>query len=70
MFEAPVLIITGFPLLAIFFIKGRLLMSADAILKYFKKGFKKSTDFSSKGVEEKSILFFCRNEIIFCSVLY
>jgi hypothetical protein len=56
--EAPVLITTGFFFFAITSSNGRLFISAEAILKNLRKGFKKFTASSSKGVDANSIFFF------------
>jgi hypothetical protein len=60
--EAPVDKITGFFFLAIHLIKGKFVISADAILKKGTNLFKKFTESVSKGVDKKSILFFLQNK--------
>ena len=48
----------GFLLEAIFSSKGKFVISEDEILKISIKGFKKSTDSKSKGVDKKLIFLF------------
>ena len=63
--EAPVDSITGFLVLAIFFINGRFVISDDEILKYFTLVLKKSIVSVSNGVIIKSILIFLQYWTIF-----
>tara|TARA_B100000530_G_C15923501_1_gene474053 strand:+ start:2016 stop:2273 length:258 start_codon:yes stop_codon:yes gene_type:complete len=57
-FEAPVERITGLRQLAIFLIKGMLVISEEEILNKGTNGFRKLTDSKSKGVDKKSIFNF------------